>query len=193
MCTKLLAAVSFVSALLCASAAHAQAGQPPPPWRAADVGAVGVPGSVSVGQNNDWHLSGAGSDIWGTADSFFYVYQPIRDGGISTYVDKETNTNPFAKAGVMIRQSLDPGSPEVILDVKPDGGIEFMKRSVQGGQTEFIAGGSVPVTVNGNDVTIHVLLNLSRDGNTVTASYCLNGCTDIGTTDFPTGLALAGI
>ncbi len=77
-------------------------------------------------------MSGAGRDIWGTADSFFFVYRPFRDGSIMNTFLSEDFTDPFAKAGLMIRQSLDPGSPEVIVDVKPDGGIEFMTRARSG-------------------------------------------------------------
>ncbi|HEY2153262.1 MAG TPA: hypothetical protein VGH34_20805, partial [Vicinamibacterales bacterium] len=85
----------------------------------------------------------------------------------------------------MIRQSLDPGSPEVILDVKPDGGIEFMTRAAQGGETTFIAGGAVPVSPDGDGgVNVGVDLRLSRSGNTVTAVFCTSACTVVGTTSF---------
>jgi hypothetical protein len=115
----------------------------PPPWQSTDVGAVGTPGSAYQGPDADLYIAGAGSDIWGTADSFHFVYQPIRDGKITALLGSEENTHPFAKTGVMIRQTLDPGSPHVILDVKPDGGVEFMTRSIQDGPTSFIAGASV--------------------------------------------------
>ena len=194
MCTKLIAALFFVGALVCASPARAQSSGVPLPWQWTDVGDVGTPGTVVVGPNNDWHVSGAGSNIWGTADSFVYVYQPIRDGAIFADVDSETNTSPFAKAGVMIRQSLDPGSPEVILDVKPDGGIEFMKRSTPGGETTFIAGGSVPVTDDGSGgVNVKVILQLARLGNVVYAAYCTTECTTIGSTDFVDAPGFIGV
>jgi hypothetical protein len=181
--------------LFAASAGHAQT-TPPPPWRSADVGAVGIPGEVHLnpgGPGSDWFVSGAGGDIWGTADSFFYVYQPIRDGTIGTTVLAETGIDPFAKAGVMIRQTLEPGSPEVILDVKPDGGIEFMTRRFEGGETTFIAGGSVPV-LPGGPITISANVTLIRSGNIVSASYCLGAsCIELGRVEFPAGEALAGV
>ena len=127
MIKQLASVIGLCSTLLLTSEANAQT--LPPPWQWTDVGAVGTPGEVHVGANNDWFVSGAGSNVWGTADSFVFAYQPIRDGRIFATIDSETNTNSFAKAGIMIRQTLAPGSPEVILDVKPDGGIEFMKRS----------------------------------------------------------------
>jgi hypothetical protein len=170
-----------------APAAHAQIA-PPPPWQSTDIGAVGTPGEVHVSPGGEWFVSGAGSDIWGTADSFFYVYQPLRDGAISTNVRAETGTHPFAKAGLMIRQTLDPGSPEVIVDVKPDGGVEFMTRMVQGGETTFMGGGSVPA--------FNTILTLTRSGNVVSASYCMfpsTTCVALGSVAFPAGEALAGV
>ena len=177
--------------LLAPPAAQAQIA-PPPPWQSTDIGTVGTPGEVHLEPPGDsgsgWFVSGAGSDIWGTADSFFFVYQPLRDGAISTAVFAETATQPFAKAGVMIRQTLDPGSPEVIVDVKPDGGIEFMTRTAPGGETTFIAGGSVPA--------VNVSLTLTRSGNVVSASYCVlpgTTCVALGGVEFPASLALAGV
>src|SRR4029077_12950692 len=119
-------------------------------------------------------------------DSFFFVYQPLRDGSITNTFLSEDFTDPFAKAGLMIRQSLDPGSPEAIIDVKPDGGVEFMTRASQGGATTFVAGGSVPVFrgVNGS-IEVNATLLLTRSGDTVSASYCAgNTCTSLGNVPF---------
>lgn len=167
----------------------------PAPWQWTDIGAVGTPGEVHVGANNDWLVSGAGSNIWGSADSFVFAYRPIRDGQIFATIDGETNTNGFAKAGIMIRQTLAAGSPEIILDVKPDGGIEFMKRASAGGQTTFIAGGHVPVSIDASgNVTIGVDLQFARLGRSVSAAFCYQGaCTSLGTIDFVDGPALVGI
>ena len=110
------------------------------PWQSADVGEVGIPGEEAVGPDGYFHIAGAGSNIWGTADSFHFVYQPIGYGSIWADAPRGENTNPFAKVGLMIRQSLDPGSPHVIIDLRPDGSLEFMSRSTSGGTTTFING-----------------------------------------------------
>jgi hypothetical protein len=133
--------------------------------------------------------AGAGSDIWGTADSFHFVYESIHDTTMSTDIPTQDGTNAFAKAGLMIRQSLDPGSPHVILDVKPNGDLDFMTRQTQGGSTTFIAGFT---NATGR-------LSLVRSHGTVTAYLCPLGgfgssapCSAIGSTRFPSGGALAG-
>src|SRR5580765_884240 len=136
----------------------------PPPWQHADIGNVGIPGDASVGVGNSVSVSGAGSDIWGTADSFHFAYQPMSDGYIFIGPPSQDGTNPFAKAGLMIRQSLDPGSPHVILDVRPDGSIEFMTRSTPGGETTFIAGGPPEGQL--------IRLQLIREHGAVTAVVC---------------------
>jgi hypothetical protein len=196
MSWKLGAALWSLGALLMATDAHAQPTvvSPSPPWQWADVGDVGTPGEVHLAPNTEWNVSGAGRDIWGTADSFFFVYQPLHDGSITNTFLSEDFTDRFAKAGLMIRQSLDPGSPEVVVDVKPDGGIEFMTRATQGGATTFIAGASVPVFkgVNGS-IEVNATLMLIRSGDTVTGVYCpSNTCIELGRVQFPSGEALVG-
>jgi len=113
-------------------------------WTLTDVGDVGALGSVG-GSLGAWSLMGAGSDIWGTADSFLYFYRHSigNDQHLRVRVDSLENTNPFAKTGLMLRDSLDPDSPAVIVDVKPDGGIEFMQRRTAGSSMEYIGGATV--------------------------------------------------
>jgi regulation of enolase protein 1 (concanavalin A-like superfamily) len=155
-----------------------------PPWRDADVGDVGLAGSASETRDGDLIVNGAGSDIWGTADSFHFVYQPMDDGEIRANPPSQDATNPFAKVGIMIRLSLDAGSPHVVLDVKPDGSFEFMTRAVQGGETTFIAGG-----------TLQGFPRLIRSHGVVTAAVCPfldSPCRTLGSAPFPSGIALAG-
>jgi hypothetical protein len=130
----------FVVLILTTSSRAASAN---PSWTTADVGAVGTPGSWQSSPFFDsFVLEGAGADIWGTADAFRFVFRPlIDDTQIVARVVSQTSTHPFAKAGVMLRASVDPGSPAAILDVKPDGGLEFMVRRVSGDDMRFVAGG----------------------------------------------------
>jgi hypothetical protein len=156
----------------------------PAPWQQADVGDVGLAGSATQGPDGDLFINGAGSDIWGAADSFHFAYRPIEDGVIDSEPPSQDATNPFAKVGLMIRLSLDPGAPHVVLDVKPNGEIEFMTRQTQGGQTTYISGS-----------TAHGQLQLTRSNGTVTGAVCsfnTNSCQAIGSVPFPSGFALTG-
>jgi regulation of enolase protein 1 (concanavalin A-like superfamily) len=158
----------------------------PAPWQSTDVGDVGVPGTACQGPDADLFVWGAGADIWGTEDSFHFVYQPILDGRIAAHVSSQLGGDPFAKGGVMIRQTLDPASPHVILDMKPDGTIEFMTRSAAGHETTFLAG---------TDRAGGRYLELERRGDVVTVELCVGidrECQTIGSTPWLSGPALIG-
>lgn len=143
-------------------------GSLPSPWLTQDVGAVGTPGSASYG-NGTFNIAGAGADIWGTADAFRYVYQSVNgDATIVARVASVQNTNAYAKAGVMLRESLAAGSAHVILDVRPDGNIEFMTRTSTNGSTSYLAGATKAPPA---------WLKLVRAGNVVTGSVSSNGST----------------
>ena len=52
--------------------------------------------------------------------------------------------NNWAKAGVMIRETLDPGSRHALACVTPQNGINFHHRAAVGGKTENTAGSKSP-------------------------------------------------
>jgi hypothetical protein len=138
----------------------------PSPWSSRDVGSVGRAGGAAY-DSGRFTVRGAGADIWGTADSFHFVHQPVSgDVEIVARVASITNTHPWAKAGVMMRESLSAGASNLILDVTPGGAIEFLKRASTGASTTGIAGAarSTPVW-----------LRLSRRGSTVQALVSGNG------------------
>jgi len=140
----------------------------PAPWLSQDVGSTGLPGS-STNLNGVFTVAGAGADIWGTTDAFQFVYTPLSgDGQILARVATEQNTDTYAKAGVMMRESTAAGSTDVILDVRPDGGLEFMLRPSTGALTTFIAGGTQATPA---------WLKLVRSGATVTAYASASGTT----------------
>jgi hypothetical protein len=163
------------------------AGDVPAPWQSTDIGAVGQAGSASQPMGNSWfYVNGSGGDIWGTSDAFQFTSQALDgDGDLVARLDGEQNTSPYAKAGLMLRQSLDADSAHVIFDRKPDGAYEFMTRSAAGAQTTFIASASGAMT----------FMRLSRAGNTVTASLSVDAqaWSLVGSTTFVTGPVLAGL
>jgi regulation of enolase protein 1 (concanavalin A-like superfamily) len=138
----------------------------PTPWSSNDVGSTGTAGSASY-QNGAFTVGGAGSDIWGSSDSFQFTNESMTgDGAIVARVQSESGMQAFAKAGVMLRETLDAGSADVILDVRPGGSIEFMSRSTTGGSTAFVAGATQ---------AFPAWLKLARAGNTITASVSADG------------------
>lgn len=76
-------------------------------------------------------MSAIGTDIWGAGDEFRYAYKRLDgDGSIVARVERVGNTDIWAKAGVMIRESLDAASAYAFMFVTPDGIRAFQNRPV---------------------------------------------------------------
>ena len=79
-------------------------------------------------------MEGNGADIWGTADAFRLHY--VRwsgDGTITARVRSLEDTHRWAKAGVMFRESLTPGSKHVMAIVSSSMGLALQSRAATGG------------------------------------------------------------
>jgi regulation of enolase protein 1 (concanavalin A-like superfamily) len=140
----------------------------PSPWATQDIGSVGVAGNATY-LNGTFTLTGSGTDIWGTADSFRFVYKPLTgDGQIIARVASLQNTNTYAKGGVMIRQALTANSSHAMMDVTPGNGAEFSRRTTTGGTT---------VATLRAGVTAPYWVKLVRTGNTFTGSVSTDGVT----------------
>ncbi|MGH2345809.1 MAG: hypothetical protein ACRDG4_11325, partial [Chloroflexota bacterium] len=107
-------------------------GSCPSGWSCADVGAPNLAGGQSL-NGNTWTVQGSGYDIWNADDQFHYAWQPLSgDGGISAHVTAQSNSDSWAKAGVMLRGSVDPGAPFYAIFVTPGNGIVVDYRAGQG-------------------------------------------------------------
>jgi tripartite motif-containing protein 71 len=138
----------------------------PTPWLTQDIGSVGLPGSAGF-LNGVFTLKGSGADIWGTADAFRFVYKVMTgDGQIIARVSALQNTNPYAKGGVMIRQSLAANSMHAMMDLRPTGGAEFSRRTSTGGTT-------AATTKTG--IAAPYWVRLVRSGSTFTGSVSSDG------------------
>ena len=110
---------------------------PPVTWQSADVGDVGATGSASE-SGTQVTLRGSGEDIWGTNDAFhFYSRSLTGDGEISVQLVALDNTDGWAKAGVMLRGSNDPGAPYVFIYATPSFSIAWQHRETTGGSPSF--------------------------------------------------------
>jgi IPT/TIG domain len=108
----------------------------PAGWLDQDVGSVGVSGSASFATGT-FTVKGAGTQIYGTADSFHYVYQPLSgDGTIIARVVSVQGGSGYGTAGVMVRETLSNGSTNAKTAYWPVyGRIYFDLRSTTGGST----------------------------------------------------------
>ena len=138
----------------------------PSPWLTTDIGNVGATGSASY-SGSTFTVGGSGADIWNSADEFRFVYQTLSgDGEIVAKVNSLTNTNSWAKAGVMIRESLSAGSKHAMTIVRPSAGVSFQRRtSTNGSSAHSSSGGHAPAE----------WLKIVRSGNSFTSFHSNNG------------------
>jgi hypothetical protein len=150
----------------------------PRDWTIHEVGALsiwfrGYPasvGSFTEGPVGTFTMTASGTDIWGTADEFHFAYKMLSGAGsIVARVDSVSNTHNWAKAGVMIRETLEPGSTHAFVCVTPAEGVAFQRRT-------GVDGSSSGDTEAGLTAPHWVKLERDVAGN-FTASRSTNGST----------------
>ena len=154
----------------------ARAAAPSSNWLTADVGAVGATGSFSQA-GGVFTVTGSGADIWYNADEFRYVFQAVRGNyTLTARVLNLQNTAGWAKAGVMMRESLDADSKYVVHFMSPANGVALQQR--------ISTGGGASGAANGSGLTAPYWVRLTRDGNVFAAQYSPDGTnwTSLGTT-----------
>jgi hypothetical protein len=140
-----------------------------------DVGGVAGPGGATFDNSGTYTVNSASYDIWDVSDSFQYVYKPLTgDGEIDARVVNVGPTDFWAKAGIMMRESLRADSRNAFMLETPNlNGFDhnepvFQWRSDPGGFT--------------NDSGNHVMhepaapiwLRLVRQGNSFTGYWALD-------------------
>jgi hypothetical protein len=128
-------------------------------------------------------MTAAGTDIFGTADEFHFAYKTLTGAGsIIARVESVEQTDDWAKAGVMIRETLDAGSKFSAVYIMPtnaDGtatnGCRFQAR------TETNAGASSDTSVATDEqkaIIAPYWIKLERDiGGSFRGYYSSNGST----------------
>ncbi|MCA1918510.1 MAG: discoidin domain-containing protein, partial [Flavobacterium piscis] len=139
----------------------------PAPWVSSDLGAV-TPAGEATHASGTFTIKGSGTDIWESSDQFQFVNQPITgDAEIIAKVNSLTNTNTYAKAGVMFRETLTPTSKHAMTDITAAAGVEFLSRdAVSAITTAQTATGTTPKW-----------LRVTRAGNVFTSYTSDNGST----------------
>ena len=140
----------------------------PAGWTAQDIGGVALGGSTTI-SNGTWTVSGSGADIWNNADGCRFASQRVTgDVQITAQVSGLTTTDGWAKAGVMIRESLTAGSRHASTFATAANGLAYQRRLVTDGVSSHTAG-------PGNAAPYWV--RIERLGNVVISSTSPNGTT----------------
>jgi TolB protein len=105
-----------------------------------DIGAPPIKGSAAFdATTGQYTITGSGTDIWGKADQFHYVWREISGDFAATATAKFlTDGIDHRKAVIMLRQSLDADSPFVHLVIHGNGmpGVQF--RNSKGDNTNTV-------------------------------------------------------
>jgi hypothetical protein len=100
----------------------------PAPWNSQDIGAVGMTGYARI-DGHQCKIKAAGKADAKSKDQFHFLYQVLEgDGEIRARVVDLELTHDLAKAGILIRNSLKPASPQAFLYLKAKSGMEFEHR-----------------------------------------------------------------
>jgi uncharacterized repeat protein (TIGR03806 family) len=166
----------------------------PSPWLHQDIGSVGLAGNATFTTNGRlFTVAGSGVDIWNNVDGFHFAYQTVTgDCDVSARVVSITDTFSWAKAGVMVRETLAAGSKNVMSAMTTESGFDFQWRPTTGGGCDY-------VQVFPLDVPAYV--RLTRTGSVFRSYYSLNGAnwTLVGSTNIPmassvlVGLAVSAV
>jgi hypothetical protein len=150
----------------------------------ADTGSASYNSSTGV-----WTVAGGGTDIWGNTDQFNFASTSVSGSAtLVTEVTGLTDTDPWAKAGLMFRDGSAVGAANVALVATPGNGVSFQWRTTANGASNYTNIPGVPIPT----LLAPVWLELVRNGNVFTASYSTNGInyTTVGTVTITLNTAL---
>jgi hypothetical protein len=112
-------------------------------------------------------IRGSGGDIWGRSDQFNFMSQEA-EGNFQVTVKAlgtPTETDVWAKAGLMVRESLEAGGRHAMLVLTPQNGLVLQHRPEANAD-------SLSSTVLGTDeLQPPILIRLTREGDIIRAAY----------------------
>jgi regulation of enolase protein 1 (concanavalin A-like superfamily) len=98
-------------------------------WHATDI-AGALRGGQKVRGPDAMDIYGGGRDIWQRTDQCRFVWQRVAgDFDFSATLDGLDETHPYAKAGLMVRATLEPSSQMAMIGLTPHARIEVISRS----------------------------------------------------------------
>jgi regulation of enolase protein 1 (concanavalin A-like superfamily) len=118
-------------------------------------------------------MNGIGTDIWDTADEFRFAYMNLSgDGSIVARVDSLADTDVWAKAGVMIRESLAASSAFAGVYLTGDSGVRYQARL-----EDRVAAVSDTDVATAEQIALRepVWIKIERAGNAFNGYYSTDG------------------
>lgn len=126
-------------------------------------------GSFTEDPPGAYTITAAGHDIWGGADGFHYAYKPLSGlGEVVAKIESIEAVHDWTMAGVMIRETLEPGSPCVVVLFAPN------QQSVRVQYREQLSG-NTSQTGDIKNITPPVWVKLVRSRIAFTGYYSADG------------------
>ncbi|WP_276391542.1 malectin domain-containing carbohydrate-binding protein, partial [Eudoraea chungangensis] len=162
-----------LSALEIISTTTVGCGPVPAPWANTDIGNVAADGSACYNPSTGvFEVEASGRDIWDGSDEFHFVYQSLTgDGEIIARVLSLDDTDNWAKAGVMMRNTNAANSALVLMALSPN--PQPLSTGISYHFQDRPSAGTVMIPANNNTGTTPVgaypyYVRLVRQGNTFT-------------------------
>ncbi|HBG27985.1 MAG: hypothetical protein A2Y10_17310 [Planctomycetes bacterium GWF2_41_51] len=151
---------------------------------------------VSVGSftgSGPYTMTASGEDVWDVAnlrgtgyhDECHFAYKRIETGDGSGYVtiiakvdSISDNTSPWAKAGLMVRQSLDAGSRNGFLCITPEMGAAWQYREIDSDVStsyDYYSRGEEYIGLKDVNTPYWLKLEINGSGGYVDAYYSVDG------------------
>lgn len=102
-----------------------------------DIGETHKGATIYHAATGKYRLTGGGADMWGAADDFHLSWVRLA-GDVTLTADvafEGGSAPPLKKSVLIVRQSLEPGSPYADIAIHGDGHITLQYRLVQNGKT----------------------------------------------------------
>lgn len=129
-----------------------------------------APGSLSYDKHtNVYTLVGSGTDIWHEWDEFHFAFKRLEgSGSITARIDSIQSVDPWTKAGVVIRDTLEPGSRNAAVLITPSRRVTFQHRKSELQET-------FSRRLDPNSIELPHWVKLERRGNTFSAQHSKDG------------------
>ncbi len=121
-------------------------------------------------KDNIFTIKAGGHDIWGSADQFMYAYKTMSgDFDVTVTVHSLENTHDYAKAGIMARQDLSPGSANVMAYSRGADDLAMLQRR------EIADSDTASRRMTSTGAERPVTLRLTRTGNEFVSGWSTDG------------------
>jgi alpha-galactosidase len=114
-------------------------------------------------------IEAGGNDIWGANDQFAFVNKAVTgDSYVSARIISQTNTDPWAKTGLMFRENTASNSRFVMLAITPGNGVTLQWRDAENAACDKkdFGGASFPIHLKLSKKGSHFQAYQSTDGTT---------------------------